>query len=240
MPLTEEAIIAECENRSVFGSGANAFQSGSVTDFDQYHSAKYRQIILSASVKGGGVYYNVEAALEEESEAIAYYDCDCAGFSHNKGACSHIAALLLRYLSSRDPVISSKGPDAPLQTDFYTAALLRRCQQLTQPVPSPSPALPCRVYPTLLLPDRGQPPELTLSLGRDRRYVVRDLSKLCSDLAAKATVTYGKRLTLTHSWNAFDPLSQQLLRLVAAKQEELSRTSASFPPTPDAAKRSLR
>ena len=71
MPLTEDAIAAECENRSVFGSGANAFQSGSVTDFDQYHSAKYHQIILSASVKGGGVYYNVEAALEEDSETIA-------------------------------------------------------------------------------------------------------------------------------------------------------------------------
>lgn len=93
MPLTEEAIAAECENRSVFGSGANAFQSGSVTDFDQYHSAKYQQIILSASVKGGGVYYNVEAALEEGSETIAYYDCDCAGFSHSKGACPHIAAV---------------------------------------------------------------------------------------------------------------------------------------------------
>lgn len=239
MPLTEEAIAAECENRSVFGSGANAFQSGSVTDFDQYHSAKYQQIILSASVKGGGVYYNVEAALEEGSETIAYYDCDCAGFSHSKGACPHIAAVLLRYLNSRGPVAAPDTPCAPLQTDFYTAALLRRCQQAAQPAGAQNAALSCAAYPTLLLPAQGQPPELGLSLGRDRRYIIRDFSKLSSDFAAGATVAYGKRLTLTHRWEVFDPLSQQLLRLVIAKQEELSR-AASFPLSAETAKRSLR
>lgn len=126
MSLTEENIAAECADRSVFGSGVNSFRSGNVTDFDQYPSPKYHQLILSASVKGGGVYYNVEVALEEETEAISYYDCDCAGFSRQKGACAHVAAVLLRYLEDRGPVEPSQQSLPSIQTDYYTAALLQR------------------------------------------------------------------------------------------------------------------
>lgn len=98
-----------------------------------------------------------------------------------------------------------------------------------QPAGAQNAALSCAAYPTLLLPAQGQPPELGLSLGRDRRYIIRDFSKLSSDFAAGATVAYGKRLTLTHRWEVFDPLSQQLLRLVIAKQEELSRAGLLSP-----------
>ena len=59
LALTEQRIAAEAVDRTAYGSGHNAFLSGSVSDFATREQPRFGQRIVTASVRTGGVYYDV-------------------------------------------------------------------------------------------------------------------------------------------------------------------------------------
>ena len=216
--LNEQRIAAEAADRAAYANGRAAFASNAVKDFD-LRRENGRQSV-TASVKSGGVFYDVSLTLDEEGELVRC-DCDCPAFYSRGHACAHIVAVLFAYCKRYAP--DAAAPAAPpLETDLYASAMLARYSQSAAAEPI-APIAPLRLDPTLVLPEQTgsysaapSAPSLVLRSDTD----IRDLSRLCQDLADGATVSFGGQRAVTLTPDAFEEHSRRLALLVMAKVAE--------------------
>ena len=239
--LNEQRIAAEAVDRVAYGTGRAAFASNAVRDFE-LRREKGRQLI-SASVRSGGVFYDVNVTLDEKGD-IVRYDCDCPAFYSRGHACAHIVAVLFAYCKRYAETAPAAPEAAPVETDLYASAMLTRYGQSAAAEPI-APIAPLRLDPTLVLPEQtgsysAVPPAPALVLRSDTD--IRDLSRFCQDLADGATVSFGGQQAVTLTPDAFEEHSRELAYLVLAKVAEraaFSNDKRSLRLTPNAVDRLL-
>lgn len=76
----------------------------------------------------------------------------------------------------------------------------------------------CRLVPQLSI--QGSSASLGFTVGSERQYVIKDLISFDRSMRMHETVTYGPKLTLTHTENAFDETSKHLLSMIHAFVDE--------------------
>lgn len=86
-----------------------------------------------------------------------------------------------------------------------------------------------RVMPRLNpIPFRRSFPELQISVGVNRLYIVRNIKGFLQNVIERKTVTYGKNLTLCHGIENFDELSRAMLELLIDESAEFYSTDPEF------------
>ena len=178
---------------------------------------------LSASVKGTKNYH-VELDFDEDGELINY-SCRCQAFALYDGMCKHCAALL--YAAKEK--FAASPPEVPaVRTDPFAKYFLQSLKSGTE-LEGVEPGS-VSLEPTVGFSHNFI--TLTLKIGIERMYVLRDIDGFVKNIKSGAFYSYGKQLAFTHLPEAFDERSRALIKLIlrhidirAAGQYYVERTT---------------
>jgi len=183
--------------------------------------------------------HDVGVALNPETGNPKWFRCTCSEAQSGKGLCRHGVALLLHYcdkkavselISASELLEKQPAPAAPMEeqtrkTDFLATMMLGRYREEETAhmlASSLSQEEHLTAQPHLSF-DRNDQPQIYITVGTKRPYIVKDIGKFCSDMVAGKVASYGKGLEFVHHMDAFTAQSQQLIRFVLDKYEEYQR-----------------
>ncbi|MBQ4613076.1 MAG: DEAD/DEAH box helicase [Clostridia bacterium] len=220
MPLYSLKKIGQrAQSRQVYLRGVGGYNAGWVQDYAAVANAFYPEFV-TADVDEKGALYRVEVGFDHTDEA-EYISCSCGQFRADEGACKHIVAVLV-YKYYKDmiaalPTAAQLSPrTAAVKTDVAARRLIDeyttdRTRRIEADVETD------RVTLTPILSLQGARPSVSFTLGTTRQYVLKNLPHFAQNMAQKATVEYGKQLTLMHERSRFDKASRPLLDFLLAE-----------------------
>ena len=208
--LTESKIAQVAGLRSSYHKGCQYFFEGRIKQID-YHPATNS---FNAVVQGK-YDYEVSVYFDEKNE-IDWSDCECPAFHEYSGACKHVVAVLKsiqRNWANYFGGVATTRLHAPVRNllDFFE----RDAQGPSNG--NNKVMLPeAHLVPTLFVSTRtGQRTSwVEFSIGRDRRYVLKDVRKFMEAYASGGQVVFGQKYTYRPLEDRFDHRSQQLLELM--------------------------
>lgn len=201
MALTETQLRS-CFSPTDLARGKDYFERGRVLRFQQM--SMNGRSYASALVQGTEM-YEVEV-LEYPNGRLGGY-CSCPRFEET-GSCKHLAAVCLMKLERQEEVLST-------QSDARIAKLLSDYLEQDRHVDPSEESGSVRLYPTFVpVYASDEYPAMTMRVGRERPYVVKNVKEFLEAVESAATVTYGKQLSFRHSMDQFDPGAQALIRLL--------------------------
>ena len=190
--------VKQLFDSSDYSKGMQYYREGRVQDVTISESGKSR--IISCSVKGNKRYL---VTLHLSNNKVYDTDCKCMRF-WSSGVCTHVAAAMICYAENFDPSV--------VKTNVYAKILLDSYLQKSQKPPE-MPRELARLVPQLSI-TRGSYPLVTFRVGYDKLYVVRSVLTFLENVYDGKTESYGKGLTLNHSIERFDSISQELIHLL--------------------------
>lgn len=205
MSFTLQTIEKLASSSAVYSRGEHYYNNHAIISYD-YEDIGYGEWEVDACILGsGGKRYNV--SLHFEQEKLDYMDCNCMAFENYDGACKHIVCTLLKYFYEH---VKEKDPWEDEYTrqllEIYTARNLKNTVQPKEKV---------KLYPTLHISDTKEPElYLGLSVGMNRKYVVKDIIQFVKDILDNNKVTYGQYLAFVHHINIFDSTSKKIIKFI--------------------------
>lgn len=240
MGLRMQDISAAASNRATFQRGVEYYSQRRVSRLRIVLDTEQGGTKLTADVNGGKYIYEIEINLNEKSEIMECW-CDCPAFYQYQGCCKHIVAVLLTYyyIKMSDPA-KQKTSAKKTETDNFALRMLDVYSK-SQINDAMGMAIlkKARLVSTLEYDYKGNF-SLSLSVGYDRMYVVKDLSRFYDDMRRGNIYIYGVKLTLMHSEEAFEESSRPLIRFFLNKFMEFKEFHSFYgAPPAKAVKRSL-
>ena len=137
------------------------------------------------------------------------YSCSCAEGNSYKGPCVHAKTLFDRYEKGQT------RDGAPVYTDQEVRSLIREytnreVARIIQEEENSS----VRLAPVLLVGGKGKNLRLEFKIGRDRFYILKDLTAFVKAMEMGALAEYGKNLAFHHSLEALVPESRPLAEFI--------------------------
>ena len=181
-----------------YNAGMQYYQEGRVLVMTISTSGTSQEVV---SIVRGTRRYTVSFYLDKGKMKDA--DCTCERF-WNYGICKHVAAAMIYYVQH---YASSSD-----ETNIYAKLLLDSYVQKSQKPPE-APRELAHLVPQFSIM-RGSYPSVAFRVGYNKLYVVRSILTFLNHVRDGKTESYGKGLTLNHSIEQFDSVSQELIRLL--------------------------
>ena len=151
-----------------------------------------------------------EVSLYIKGSQIRDYSCSCAEGNSYKGPCIHAKALYEAWQKE-----SGGQSLRPVYTDQEVRTMIREYTNgEVARIMRENEAGSVRLVPVLLVDRRGKDTRLEFKIGRERLYLVKDLSAFIQAMEAGALMNYGKSLSFHHSLDAFEEESRPLVEFV--------------------------
>lgn len=220
MPITEQDIRSLCSGYSeTFRRGKQYYLDDKVTitevgSKDAVEPGDGLLTVLQAKVKSSTAFpYSVDVTIDEETGGLVDADCTCPAFYQYDGVCKHIIAVLLEYMNA-EPKEQAHVRTAPYVRAILNSYMNRNVQEAITFDQNEQVALEPRL---ILSPGTVQ---LDFKIGRNRKYVVKDIRQFALSVLRCEQVEYGKNLSFVHSLGAFDEFSAPLVQFIIDKVEE--------------------
>ena len=239
MALTKSAIRCFTSNPSDFFAGCMDYQSKGVYSYRRLDKEEGLIEISSNVLDGTHQSYSVTIGLVQDMPK--WYQCGCSKTREEKGLCRHGVALLLRdcdeeiiksftYVPTleKDSESSGKQKENKLKsrrTDYHALRMMERYrnkedgQTLAGSIQEEE-KLTVRLC---LTTDTSNRPQIYMTLGKRRPYIVKDIAKFCINMETSQKEAYGKNLEVIHHMDSFLPESQELVKFVLDKFEDCRR-----------------
>ena len=219
MGFTLQTIKDLVSSDQTYARGEWYYKNHAIARF-KYEDIAYDEWQVFASVGGSGQ-NKYSVFLHFEDDELDYMDCDCKAYVNYMGACKHIVCTLLRYFDEHARQGITRG-------DEYAHKLIERY------APEYSKAMShikgsATIYPTLHIDDpHDSEIYLSLKVGMERTYVVKDIMQLIEDIREANEVTYGKSLSFKHHMEVFDEKSQKIILFVTSRLRDLHENLGSY------------
>ncbi len=213
--LKKISLLAE--SRQAYLRGVSGYNAGWVRacadDPDPYYSRR-----ITARVEEVGATYSVEVGFDSIGE-VAHLSCGCNRFAATGRGCKHIVAALV-YTYYRDMTTAATpaaAVAAPAATDPAVRQLMDAYLSGERVRLTVEESNETGVTLTPILHLTGRNPALTFTVGRDKPYQVKNLSRFAEWMERGEAVEYGRELTLLHHRHSFAPESRPLLDFLLAE-----------------------
>ena len=208
--IDESFIRAGCLLSRTYDRGMTYYRRGRVK------SLKFnrKKIVIEGRVEGTRG-YSVYAAFDKSGDVIET-GCSCPAARKYWGYCKHRVALLLTIMEhdkrgSFDAILSKKHLDiqrgASILFDYFESAY-----QMDSRNP-----ISLDITYEVNIDNRGSNPIagfLSLKIGENRLYVVRNIQKLLETLEAGKPLVFGKNFTYNPMIHEFNPVDEKLIRFL--------------------------
>lgn len=189
---------------------------------------------FATHVSGTDDSYEVNVTLNNDT--ITHYSCGCLASRTYTGACKHVIAACLYYqengiaeittlsnlanILSKTKTNTNKVVESPKAiTDSLMFSLIKDYEDDFIYENAPSIKGSVHLVPILFY---HQPNKivLTLKIGIDTFYIVKDIQQMLQAIRKKTKIHYGAKLDFVHDLSCFDKSSQALIELIQAKTRE--------------------
>lgn len=249
--FTENDIRNEAERLVTFQKGQNLFRNGSVLDMDIEKYEEDGEYYVSGIVQGSYANeYDTWILVNERTDELEDYACNCPAFLSYGGMCKHCVALALEFLNQEKKPTLTAFPkvmtapkhyepetDAQILDIVESFALRKRLQEQTacgniEIIPELH-----QMYSYYYHPRDSY--MLTFKIGSKdgRMYVLKRIDDFIDHIWKEEMFSYGKQLAFVHSKNVFTEQAwkyvQMMERTVARLSQSYSSVGKELPMTPD-------
>lgn len=214
MALDFDTLYNEASSGAV-GGGKKRYYDNRVHNINVFREESGKTVI-SALVRGEKTEH-VTRIIFDEQGGLYDYSCDCEFLSSTDGPCKHVVAAALAF-EEKNPSLAGAPSGKKSVTSPAALTLISDYAKKKNLKARTLSETPVRLLPTVCL-ENGKI-FLMLSVGREKTYLVRDVSDFVSGMQSGSVRRYGVDLTLTHSYEYFDPLSAALARFVVGCYKE--------------------
>ena len=209
--FTKETILELSSNQDVYNRGERYFQTDKIISYKIDNENADSDFSVTATIEGNYKNYNVYLKFENK-DSLERYECSCQSGTIYKGACKHIVAALLSYVENHTKLSAGKMRQ-------HARALTAKLEEVifddindTMTLHDDVQGTSVRLVPTLCSTNRGV--FFTLSIGRSRMYIIKNISGFLNSCRNGEEVSYGQGLTFAHNTRAFDETSQKMLQFL--------------------------
>lgn len=211
--ITLEEIKEMCSSATIFNDAKHLYGLGFVKNIQVFKSPEGYEV--QGCVEDRGRLIDVLVKLNDAGRVT--HKCTCNGPYGNWYICEHVAALLIEFCVRMkegsvevQPIEQIYGAQ---MLDFYENEVTKQVQVLKKGYISVQPKL------NHLWGDRYG---LSLQIGEDRMYIVKDVIAFASAIVNEEQLDYGKNLSFIHHIEAFKeedrPFVEWFVDEVIAKQ----------------------
>lgn len=181
-------------------------------DIDDYSDTE--RIMVNATIKDDKRYYEVNMSIDKDDVVVLAHLCSCA--THKlQMTCEHCCAVLIKIQRDQKHAmndVSSLQKEAV--SDRYAIEMMNTYEeQIVYSSLALNLKQSIQLEPVLEL-RRRKIMALTLKIGNEKKYIVKDIRGFLDDLSQNAKKSYGKDLEFLHNMNSFDEKSQELIRFM--------------------------
>lgn len=190
-----------------FNRGMEYYRQGRVSGMACSKEDGHEQV--TCAVHGSQTY---RVRFRELGNGYYRIGCNCPRFV-DMGRCKHVAAGMIAY--TERPVMNA-SPGSDWRAKRLLQSYLQRSQRTSVPEGD------VRLVPQIdnIYVRHHDYPTFTFRVGREKLYVVKNVQEFLTNVAKRQTIAYGKNLTLDHSIEQFNPLSQKMIRLLMNEYDE--------------------
>lgn len=205
--IKEKQIEMLADTRAAYQRGCDYFQQGKIIELRRPSVEHY-----IAQIHGSVNIYNVSVRLLND-ETIQRCSCDCPAYYQYEGACKHIVAVLkaIQTKQRTDSDVARTASPTRLLTLFKNFNQKNRLKE------EPVALLPV-CY--LNINSRSISAWLEFTIGRTRKYVVKNVEQLLQAMLFRQKLVYGKAMILEPDTAVFDTVSQKLLDMMLTSYED--------------------
>lgn len=212
-------IAAAASSRAVFERGVEYYNQRRVSKLKRVLDEQHACEKVTAEVRGGKYDYEVEVSFDKNGDLQKSW-CDCPAFYEYEGCCKHIVAVLLCCYAMQKNDAGGRYTENESKTDRYASQMLGHySKKALSDAMAHTILKKAKLVPSLEYDYNGRL-NLSFTVGHERQYIVRDLSKFYFEMRQGGTVEYGAKLTLTHDLVAFEEHSQPLVRFFMSRYSD--------------------
>ncbi|MDO4283309.1 MAG: SNF2 helicase associated domain-containing protein [Clostridia bacterium] len=215
----------------IINKGKKCFEQGKVKiasfEFENENNYVAKSYIESSCI------YEIEV---NKKNGILHCKCDCP-FAKNGAICRHVVAVFFNmYINSQNYFDFEKRLEAKeIENDITYGkesrneihennGLIKYYENLE--LGKKESIGTVRLVPVLSVLDFRQPElEVSFKIGKDRKYLLKDIYKFSEEMLNEEVVKYGKELEFKHNYNAFSEDSKKLVEFLTNKASEYNEFS---------------
>ncbi|MEG2799920.1 MAG: SNF2 helicase associated domain-containing protein, partial [Erysipelotrichaceae bacterium] len=214
MEFSEEQIKEIANDSNIYEKGLAYYKSGCVVSIDIDDFSQKEDILVNSTLKIDKKYYEVNIAIDRDDYIVRAHLCNCVKDSPI-AMCPHIIAVLFKMQDQNDRKQVQKT-DLPMMNDPYVASLIQQYEhENIYSALALSLNEKIQLEPVIEI-KANKIASVTLKVGKEKKYIVRDFFKFFQDIEESANVRYGKDLSFVHNLNSFDASARILIQFLSA------------------------
>ncbi|MCL2500152.1 MAG: DEAD/DEAH box helicase [Defluviitaleaceae bacterium] len=209
--ITKGTILNLSSNEDVYERGERNFREGKLLTFKTQDNPE-GGLLVRSTVEGNYKNYDVTLKIKEDG-SLGDYTCGCESHSIWRGACKHVVAVLFAHVEGRGGHLSAetmKNQSEALANTLEKLIFDSIDEELAQPMIQSGPQI--KLTPIIHSEERGV--YITLTVGLNRMYVVKNIALFVESCKREETISYGQGLSFLHRRNQFDEEGQALLDFI--------------------------
>ena len=177
-------------------------------DIDDFSSPEI--IMVNANVVDIKVYREVNMSIDKDDFIVRAHLCGCEEHAQ-KMTCAHCVAVLLRLMEDSKRKNAEKEQMENKVVDKHAIQIMNIYEeQIVYSSLAMNLKTAIHLEPVLEIRKKNIL-ALTLKIGNEKQYIVKDIALFLDDIAHNVKKAYGKELEFMHNYYSFDETSQKLI-----------------------------
>ncbi len=176
----------------------------------QCHYLDHQTVVSAfvASSNGWQDRYRTSVTIDERYGSIDDYSCTCPAYFKYEGMCKHAVALALQFNRRPQSFFGYQEEHVP-----ETSASIKEFMQRIERKSRESARGSVRIEPIVCYGFEEWSVHFKI-VGPKGSYVMKSVGEFVENMRNGAQVTYGKKLSFTHTLDAFDASSRRIVQLI--------------------------
>lgn len=210
MEFTIAQIRDFAGNEQTFKKGEKLMKEGAIKSLDIDDFSSPEIIMVNANVVDKKVYREVNMSIDKDDFIVRAHLCGCEEHA-KKMTCAHCVAVLLRLMEDSRKQIAEKDEIDSKVVDTHAIQIMNIYEeQIVYSSLAMNLKTAIHLEPVLEIRKKTIL-ALTLKIGNEKQYIVKDLALFLDDVAHNVKKAYGKELEFMHNYYSFDEPSQKLI-----------------------------
>lgn len=209
MEITIAQIRDYALSEQLFEEGKTLWEQDAVVSFDMDDFTSKDIIMVNATIRDKKAYCEVNMSIDKDDVTLRAHLCSCAQHAWTM-RCPHCTAVLFRLKEEFEK--RNKREEEQQQEANKEAIQIMNAYEEQIVYSSLAANLNQSIHIEPVLEIRKKTIiALTLKVGKEKQYIVKNIAQFLEDISANVKKSYGKDLEFFHNYYSFDEASRKLI-----------------------------
>ena len=220
MEFTLAQIRDFAGNEKIFKKGEKLMKDGAIKSLDIDDFSSPDIIMINANVVDNKVYREVNMSIDKDDFIVRAHLCECNEHARYV-TCSHCVAVLLKLMEETQKRNSEKDQLDAAVVDQHAINIMNQYEeQIVYSSLAMNLKTAIHLEPVLEIRKKTIL-ALTLKIGNEKQYIVKDIALFLDDVKNNVKKSYGKELDFMHNYYSFDEPSQKLIDFMRRHEHDV-------------------